>query len=197
MSVGIPCCNMDPYGLFGWADMPTVPNWVVDGAAGFGDSMTLNGTSLIRDLVGANGSVDVCSRAYRNGEFADLAFETGSMGVSALLKHLAKNASRRGVYAESRAATRDVPRNGGQYHHNNPLFGHADGSGTVFPTGGLSPSVHSSPMNMTMLPNRAEHIAAHRRLQVQESWVSGLLMNPALTGARAAKDFAQSCGCPR
>ena len=83
--------------------MPTLPNWVVDGAAGFGDSMTLNGTSLTRDLIGANGSVNVCSRAYRNGEFADLAFETGSMGVSALLKHLAKNASRRAVYAESRS----------------------------------------------------------------------------------------------
>jgi len=81
---------VDPYGLFGWADMPTLPQGLVDFSAGFGDSMTMNGTSLIRDLLNANASVDRCGGAYLAGELADLAFETGSMGLSALLKQMAK-----------------------------------------------------------------------------------------------------------
>jgi RHS repeat-associated protein len=181
----------DPYGLFEW---PSLPQPVVDAAAGFGDSMTLNGTRYMRDLVGGNGSVDFCSSAYRAGEYADIAFEVGAMGASALLKQLAKNASRSAVRADFRAATRNIPRNGGQLHHNNPLFGHPGGTPTTFPTGGLPVSVHSSSVNLSLMSNPA-HLAAHRRLQAQEAAIAATLMNPALTGARAAKDSAQRCGC--
>jgi RHS repeat-associated protein len=193
-----PTSFVDPNGLLSAADLPTLPNWLVDGAAGFGDSLTLNGTSLLRDLLNANASVNRCSTAYRYGEYADLAFETSSMGLSALLKQLAKNASRSAVRAEFRAATRNVPRNGGQLHHNNPLFGHPGNQGatTVFPTGGLPAAMHSSSLNLTRMPNHAAHIAAHKKLQAQEAAIEALLMNPAITGARAAKDFAQSCECP-
>ena len=34
---GDPLAVADPYGLFGWADMPLLPGGVVDGAAGFGE----------------------------------------------------------------------------------------------------------------------------------------------------------------
>lgn len=193
-----PLMFTDPYGLFGMADMPALPDWLVDGAAGFGDSMTLNGTDLIRDLLNANGSVNRCSRAYRNGEYADIAFETGSMGLSAILKQLAKNASRAAAREEFRRATKDIARNGGELHHNNPLFGHPgfNQPSTVFPTGGLPASMHSWPWNLNLLKDRAAHMAAHARLKELEAWVQALLMNPALTGARAAKDFAQGCECP-
>lgn len=83
-------------------------------------------------------------------------------------------------------------------HRDDPLFGHSgfNSPSSVFPTGGLPASRHSSPLNLTLMGSRAEHLAAHERLKALEAWVQALLMNPPLTGARAARDFAQGCGCP-
>ena len=67
----------DPYGLFGVADLPTVPQSVIDAFAGLGDEITsgfgLFDTSLtdvVRKAIGVNGSVDKCSRAYSGGQRA-------------------------------------------------------------------------------------------------------------------------------
>ena len=64
---GNPMNYYDPYGLFGWADMPTAPDWLVDGAAGFGDTISMGATGLVRNLSGI-GSVHKCSSAYQVGE---------------------------------------------------------------------------------------------------------------------------------
>ncbi|MFV8636939.1 hypothetical protein [Ralstonia pseudosolanacearum] len=84
---------MDPYGLFGWADMPLLPQGMVDFSAGFGDSMSFGITGYIRTGLGIN-SVDKCSNFYRGGKIADVAFGLGTLGLSAGLKSLAANASR-------------------------------------------------------------------------------------------------------
>jgi hypothetical protein len=57
-------CNLDP-GL-----SPPLPQGVVDSVAGYGDSMSLNITSLIRDAMGTNNAVNKCSNAYRAGAVA-------------------------------------------------------------------------------------------------------------------------------
>uniref|UniRef100_A0A486XSH0 RHS protein n=1 Tax=Rheinheimera sp. BAL341 TaxID=1708203 RepID=A0A486XSH0_9GAMM len=48
----------------------TVPQGVVDAAAGFGDALSFGLTDKIRDWNGTNGAVDKCSSAYSGGEFA-------------------------------------------------------------------------------------------------------------------------------
>lgn len=84
---GNPLMYMDPYGLFGWADMPTAPDWLVNGAAGFGDTLSFGGTNVVRNWMDVNGSVNRCSSAYSNGEW-------GAVGVSLAFggAHLGRNA---------------------------------------------------------------------------------------------------------
>ncbi|MGZ5780526.1 MAG: Ig-like domain-containing protein, partial [Burkholderiaceae bacterium] len=64
---GNPLSLVDPYGLFGMADMPTLPQGFVDGVAGFGDAFVVS--KMIRDRYGI-GSVNTCSSAYKGGEVA-------------------------------------------------------------------------------------------------------------------------------
>jgi RHS repeat-associated protein len=65
---GRPLMYIDPYGLFGMADMPTIPQGVVDFSAGWGDMLSFGITSQVRNLMGTNGMVDKCSGAYKGGE---------------------------------------------------------------------------------------------------------------------------------
>ena len=57
----------DPYGL--WVP-PSLPQWAVDGAAGFGDgvysAITFGFGDLqdVRDLIGVDGNIDSCSSTY-------------------------------------------------------------------------------------------------------------------------------------
>ncbi|MBP7573401.1 MAG: RHS repeat-associated core domain-containing protein, partial [Rhodoferax sp.] len=84
---GNPLSYTDPYGLFGMADMPTLPDWAVDGAAGFGDTLSFGGTSGLRNWMGTNGAVSKCSNAYSNGEWAAIAESLAFGGA-----HLGRNA---------------------------------------------------------------------------------------------------------
>lgn len=59
----------DPYGL--WAP-PSLPEWLVDGAAGFGDTLSFGTSEWIRERAGIDGGVNECSQAYSVGEFAGL-----------------------------------------------------------------------------------------------------------------------------
>jgi RHS repeat-associated protein len=85
---GSPLMYMDPYGLFGWADMPALPDWLVDGAAGFGDTLSFGATGVVRGWMGTDGVVNRCSSAYSNGEW-------GGLGVSLAFggAHLGRNAA--------------------------------------------------------------------------------------------------------
>lgn len=64
---GDPLTYVDPYGLFGWADMPTAPQGVVDFGAGFGDVVTFGLTIQARSLLDIN-NVNRCSNWYSAGE---------------------------------------------------------------------------------------------------------------------------------
>ena len=82
---GNPLLYVDPYGLWRWGD--PLPQWMVDGSAGFGDTLSFGLTDKIRDRMGTNSVVNQCSRAYRNGEWSGL-------GLSAAFgsAHLGRNA---------------------------------------------------------------------------------------------------------
>jgi RHS repeat-associated protein len=98
---GNPLRYGDPYGLFGLSDATdavfgavwhATGGWspsqsLVDGAAGFGDTLSFGGTNVLRNWMGVNGGVDRCSAAYRNGEL-------GAMGLSIAFggAHLGRNA---------------------------------------------------------------------------------------------------------
>jgi hypothetical protein len=68
---GNPLAGIDPYGLFDVtnpADWPAIPQSVVDGVTGFGDSFLV--PELIRDALGIDGGVNQCSPEYRGGKAA-------------------------------------------------------------------------------------------------------------------------------
>ncbi|MBI1424703.1 MAG: hypothetical protein GC149_14755, partial [Gammaproteobacteria bacterium] len=197
-----PLYGYDPYGLFSITDPTTWPTFdqsTVDFAAGFGDSLSFGLTANIRSGLGIGG-VNKCSNAYRYGEYTDLAFEVGTMGLSAGLKGLAARASRNAVRNGARPfvnAFREA--NGlesGFVHHSNPLFGHPGGFPTTFPTGGLPAWVNSGAWNLRWFPDSASHAAAHQWMRGLEN-VWGALVNPGTTGIRAARDAADACSCQK
>jgi hypothetical protein len=56
-------------------------------------------------------------------------------------------------------------------HHRNPLLGHSvevGGGRTLFPTGGLSPQIHSGRWNLEVLEH-TEHMNRHRQLKALEN----------------------------
>jgi hypothetical protein len=73
--------RFDPLGLW-WLGDP-LPRWMVDGAAGFGDTISFGITSKIRDSTDI-GDVDKCSAAYDAGEWAGIAYGFAAGGVGGL-----------------------------------------------------------------------------------------------------------------
>jgi RHS repeat-associated protein len=192
---GSPLMFYDPYGLYSWNDFI---NDAADYSAGFGDSLSFGLTAYAREGLGINGGIDKCSAAYRGGELSDLAFEVGTLGLSAGMKALARNAERRAVRNAARSFT-DAYREANGYtdgiiHHANPLFGHPGNIPTTFPTGGLPAWVHSGDWNLRHVADQAAHNAAHRALRGMEN-IWGDFVNPATTAVRAGRDAADSCGC--
>ena len=61
----------DPYGL--WAFGDPLPQWLVDGSAGFGDVLLFGQGQRLRNLAGVDGGIDRCSDAYKYGEYAGIA----------------------------------------------------------------------------------------------------------------------------
>jgi hypothetical protein len=93
---GNPLYWIDPYGLYGVADLPTLPQGLVDFTAGFGDTITsgfgLFDSSLtemaresINDSFGidANGAVNQCSGYYQGGKYGAYAWGAGFGAASA------------------------------------------------------------------------------------------------------------------
>jgi RHS repeat-associated protein len=83
---GNPLMYTDPLGLFGWADMPTLPQEAVDFSAGLGDALLLGTGRYLRDLADVDGGVDQCSNAYDFGSTAALAAGGGRMTYAGLAK---------------------------------------------------------------------------------------------------------------
>lgn len=68
-----PLYYIDPYGLLGWADMPTLPQDWVDFGAGMGDVILFGQGQALRDWFGIDAGIDRCSGAYDAGEWVGLA----------------------------------------------------------------------------------------------------------------------------
>ncbi|WP_150118990.1 RHS repeat-associated core domain-containing protein [Massilia sp. NR 4-1] len=81
---GNPLSLTDPYGLWSAADLPSIPQPVVDFAAGFGDTLSFGLTDWVRDQMGTNGAVDKCSMSYTGGEVAGVALSTAMGGAAGL-----------------------------------------------------------------------------------------------------------------
>jgi RHS repeat-associated protein len=60
---GNPIMYIDPDG-----NLASLPDWVVDGAAGWGDMVSFGLTNQARNLMGTNDVVNKCSWGYRGGE---------------------------------------------------------------------------------------------------------------------------------
>ena len=70
----------DPYGLFSTADLPALPQGLVDAAAGFGDGLSGGLTSSLRGSLGIDGGINECSDYYQN---ANTTGAVGSLGLGA------------------------------------------------------------------------------------------------------------------
>jgi len=195
---GNPLLYMDPYGLFGWSDMPMLPQGLVDFSAGFGDSLTFGLTATARSAAGIE-FVDKCSGYYSGGQLTDIAFEMATMGLSAGLKiassRISADAARGLTRPYLSAYRRDINRiKGGFVHHINPLRGHIGGFSTVFPLDGLPASFNSGRWNLQWVPTSAAHSAAHRRLRRLENiWQASV--NPVTTILRGMRDYDGACEC--
>jgi hypothetical protein len=84
---GNPVYGRDPFGLFGWADMPLVPQSVINGAVGFGNGIITAGSlGLVNGsaYLDPNGDANPCSPIYQAAQVlgaADiLAAEAGGLG---------------------------------------------------------------------------------------------------------------------
>ena len=192
-------------GIYWLTDGWNPSDGLVNGVAGFGDSLSFGATSWIRDQWGIDGGVDKCSDAYKLGERIEIAAEVMTFGVSAGLKHLAKkagqNAARKGARPFIDGFRRDNGLEGGFVHHVNTLFGHPAVPGraaspAMFPLGGLPSWFHSGAWNLTWMADRAAHNAAHARALLGER-IFGTLVNPATTPLKDNLNDRRSdeCGC--
>jgi hypothetical protein len=68
-ALGNPLGNIDPLGLWSW---PSLPQGVVNTAAGIGDAILFNQGARIRRALGIDGGVNSCSASYRGGQLAGI-----------------------------------------------------------------------------------------------------------------------------
>ncbi len=77
---------VDPYGLWGAADLPSIPQPALDFATGVADAASLGIGPLARQALGVDGGVNRCSKAYSAGEWASLALGAGRMAYAGIAK---------------------------------------------------------------------------------------------------------------
>lgn len=81
-----PLMFVDPNGLWGVADLPSIPQPVLDFTTGVADAASLGLGPLARQLLDVDGGVDRCSKAYSAGEWASLALGAGRMAYAGIAK---------------------------------------------------------------------------------------------------------------
>lgn len=74
-----PLLEIDPLGLWSWGD--PIDQRIVDGFAGFGDTISFGLTDAIRDAMGTNGAVNKCSTSYGVGGAAGVVFGAAAGGA--------------------------------------------------------------------------------------------------------------------
>ena len=109
-----PISLYDPYGL--WVP-PPAPQWLVDGATGFGDGLSGGITSWIRDQAGIDGGVNKCSSLYSGsrttGNVASLTLGGGRLVYAGLAKGYSLTASTGRVASAGRSVLRRLFGGGG------------------------------------------------------------------------------------
>ena len=95
---GDPVFYLDPYGLWAYGD--PLPDWLVNGAAGFGDDLSFGITDKIRDAMGTNDVVDKCSKSYAGGEAAGMAVGL-AFGGATVGRHAVANGAK-SILSEAR-----------------------------------------------------------------------------------------------
>ncbi|GIX34230.1 MAG: hypothetical protein KatS3mg126_0009 [Lysobacteraceae bacterium] len=65
---------------------PPLPQWFVDGAAGFGDALLLGAGGYLRDWAGVDGGIDTGSTAYTVGSWSTAALGGGRLAYAGLAK---------------------------------------------------------------------------------------------------------------
>ena len=80
-----PLSFTDPSGLFGVADLPSIPDPVFDFALGVADDLSFGIGPLLRSEYDISGP-DRCSTAYKAGEYASLAVGLGRIGYAGTVK---------------------------------------------------------------------------------------------------------------
>ncbi|QJC55793.1 Putative deoxyribonuclease RhsC [Polaromonas vacuolata] len=83
---GSPLLYADPLGLFGWADMPAIPQPALDFGTGIADDVSFGLGPLARDLLDVDGGVDRCSTAYKAGQYGTLGLGLGRMAHAGTAK---------------------------------------------------------------------------------------------------------------
>jgi RHS repeat-associated protein len=83
---GNPLSMVDPYGLFGVADLPSIPQPVLDFTTGVADAASLGLGPQARQALGVDGGVGRCSESYSAGEWASLALGAGRMAYAGIAK---------------------------------------------------------------------------------------------------------------
>ena len=81
---GDPISLGDPSGLFGAADLPTIPCGVANFLTGVADSASFGIGPYIRGLYGIDGGIDTTSGAYTAGEVASLGLGLGRLGYASI-----------------------------------------------------------------------------------------------------------------
>jgi RHS repeat-associated protein len=173
-SVSMPIyCDNDPLTLVD----PIGLDWLDDMAnfsAGISDSLTMSGTSWVREWTGINDGIEVEDGWYITGELTEITVEvTLTMGAGAS-RHIAKHAVRRTLEGSARrtAATaykRTYKVESVIVHHATPIKGHIGGIPSYFPL--PYKFAAQGKWNFQYLSNVAEHAAMHRRLRRQEWWL--------------------------
>ena len=110
---------IDPLGLWRWGD--PLPQWLVDGSAGFGDAISFGATDWVRERMGTNGVVDKCSGAYAVGEIAGsmVGPNKGRAGAGVAAR-VSGGSGRSAASGAGRSARTPVGRSGQQNNFPNP-----------------------------------------------------------------------------
>ena len=72
---------VDPMGLF---ILPSLPQGLVNFAAGFGDGVSLGATKYIREQLGINGPVNLCSDTYKFSQIGGMVYDSAVFGALSL-----------------------------------------------------------------------------------------------------------------
>lgn len=183
-AAGSPLMFSDPLGLFSGADLPSLPGWLVDGAAGLGDGVSGGLTASFRDWAEI-GSVDRCSTSYQGSEWAGvgvgLALPIGRIAYVSKVRQLPGA----GMSLEQTVAARNALKS---YYRGRPLD-------SILPR--LS-GRFGYPTAAEILDKNGRDVARAiaRSGGTDSGWTIGLVGGGAAKAANSARNAAErGCGC--